>query len=930
MKYRKNQSASFIKSNLLVFLAIFIFSFEAGISQGQEKLKINGWVQDTSLRIPLRGATVLAVRMKDSVLVRYTRTDSAGKFIIEGMPLDTYQIEIIHPRFASRIFILIGSAQSYDFELGKITLPPVSMQLKEVTIYAFKSPVYFRGDTLVYTADSFKVKPNATVEDLLKRLPGIKVDASGNITSQGTAITQILVDGDEFFGSDPTVATRNLNATSVASVQVYDKKSDNPGGGNTGDDMVKVMNIQLKEDAKNGYFGKAEASGGAPDLSGQKTFYETDLLANKFDNKRKVSVFGLAGNTPQISLGRTDLYQYGLSNDMNLSPSSNIVSGGGSQGIPQTLKAGTYFSDKLSNKTKILFNYTINKSQLLTTSTSRQQYFLADTNYTTTNSSYNLQQGQNHVFNLEWQQKIDSLTTLEVTPRVIVGSSSGGHLETNQFIAENQAVTRQNSIQNNGKGLSLEGSLQTTLKKKYRKADRYLFIDNVADLSNASGTGYLQNINQQFVNSVPPLANINQQKVNLTQNFSNNLSISYTDPLSKKFKLEFMGDLIISKGTQQKNTFDYVNGGYLFKDSLYSNDFTFTRVTSRGGLKLIYDVKKQRVSIGARARNVVMDNLNQVTQQSLQQNVTNILPFLSWRYKLGENKDFRFDYFTGSGLPSINQLQPVPNNANPNYITLGNPALLPSYQHQFQTRYNSFRPITGNNIWAGLSGGLTNNDFSSSVTYDKIGRTITQAVNVNGNYNADASAGYNLSLLSKKLILNPNLNMDYYNTINYINGIKNTTTNASGTGELQITVQTNSLTVNVSGSYSYTDPRSTLNNQSNKPYGTENYNADFYWQMPRRIILSMDGNYTINTQRTVGYNISYFIWNASIGRSFLKNENLILSLVGNDLLNQNISAGRTVQNNVITDSKTAIIKRYIMLSLLWKFNSTKKKEEDDL
>ncbi|MGZ3942535.1 MAG: outer membrane beta-barrel protein, partial [Bacteroidia bacterium] len=155
------------------------------------------------------------------------------------------------------------------------------------------------------------------------------------------------------------------------------------------------------------------------------------------------------------------------------------------------------------------------------------------------------------------------------------------------------------------------------------------------------------------------------------------------------------------------------------------------------------------------------------------------------------------------------------------------------------------------------------------------------------------------------------------------------TTNASANGSLEITIQTEKINFTVDGNYDYNYPLSTLNSQSNKPYATQQYSAEFSWQLPLKFNIVTDAQYVINTKRTTGYNISYVIWNASIGKAFLKNENLILSIKGNDILNQNISATRTVNANVITDNKTNIIKRYIMLQLLWKFNSQKKKEEDD-
>ena len=275
-----------------------------------QKMTISGNVQDTTLKIPMKNVVAMAIRIKDSVLVAHTRTDEKGFFTLANLTIDTVQVIVSDSKFSEQSYYVFGSAANYAFDFGKIILPAKSQQLGEVIIYAYKDPVYYKGDTLIYTADSFKVKPNATVEDLLRKLPGIKVDAQGKITSQGKDISQVLVDGDEFFGSDPTVATKNLAAKGVESVQVYEKKNENAGDGE--EETTQVMNLKLKEDAKKGYFGKVS---GASDF---QNFYEGELLANKFKKSLKISVFALASNTPRSSFGWGDMYKFGLDNDNKL------------------------------------------------------------------------------------------------------------------------------------------------------------------------------------------------------------------------------------------------------------------------------------------------------------------------------------------------------------------------------------------------------------------------------------------------------------------------------------------------------------------------------------------------------------------------------------------------------------------------------------
>lgn len=264
------------------------------------------------------------------------------------------------------------------YTFGKIILPPKSVTLNEVLVIANKEKVYYKGDTLVFNADSFKTRANATVEDLLKKLPGVRVDAKGKITVEGKQVDQVLVDGDEFFGTDPTMATRNLNANTVETVQVFEKKSDNA---DSKDETVKVMNLKLKEDSKKGYFGKISAAGD------YHPFYEGDILLNRFRKSQKVSVFGLASNTPRQGFDWSDADKYGLNNEFpwgydeeNDTWISNNDQGAG---IPQVLKTGVYFNDKFGKNTKVNANYTYDNRLMDTYKETYTQFFFNDTTYST-------------------------------------------------------------------------------------------------------------------------------------------------------------------------------------------------------------------------------------------------------------------------------------------------------------------------------------------------------------------------------------------------------------------------------------------------------------------------------------------------------------------------------------------------------------------
>ncbi|MFL5763396.1 MAG: TonB-dependent receptor [Bacteroidia bacterium] len=902
-------------------LLVFILPF----CSFAQKMTISGNVQDTVSHTPMKNAVVTAVRIKDSTLVAFTRTDEKGAFSLKDLNIDTLQVVVSDSRFADQSYYVLGSAQNKDFDFGRIILPPKSQQLNEVIIYAFKDPVYFKGDTLVYTADSFKVKPNATVEDLLRKLPGIKVDAEGKITSQGKEISQVLVDGDEFFGSDPTVATKNLAANGVESVQVYEKKNENAGDG--AEETVQVMNLQLKDDAKKGYFGKLSAA------SDFQNFYEGEALANKFKGAQKVSVFALASNTPRSSLGWGDMYKYGLTNETNMQSDDDgnmywFNNNDQNQGVPRTFKSGFYYNDKITKKTKLGVNYTYNNNELVKSGTTRSQYFLQDTAYETNNENYNRFSTQSHAINFKLTQTIDSLTELDIEPKFKLNSSSSIDQQLTDFLTPGDTITRRTNVSNTNKASGYDLNATAKLTRKFKKKDRLLRLNYNIQKNENEAEGFLKS-SSIFYNSFIPNDSIDQKKDSKSASETHNATLIYTEPITNKIKLEFDYLFNYNYGNQSKIANNKFAGEYSVYDSTLSNDFKNMKMTNRAGLKFIYETKKTSFNIGARLRHVDIVNSNLIAKAEVKQSVDNVLPFMGFMYRPQQNARLNLRYTTQSQQPTMDQLQPVPDNTNPNQVKLGNPDLLPTFQQNIDLSFNSYKPISGKYVWANLNYNTTQNAISNSIRYDSIGRTITQAVNVNGNYNAGGYFGAGIPFFSRVLQLQPSANGNYNGYSSYINGVKNVTQNLNLNGGMDVQIQLDTLQFSIGYNYDYNMPKSTYSTTGNKPYSQQTYTAAFTLRLPWKMLLQTDVNYTMNSQRAAGYNINYAVWNASLGKSFLKNENVIFEVSCDDILNQNIKNTRNVQDNVITDSKTNVISRYFLVRLTWKFNSTGTKDNDD-
>jgi hypothetical protein len=350
----------------ILLLAITFYS----ASQAQ-RVSVVGSLKDTSDNRKLQYAVVQLVRSSDSVIVAFTRADQDGKFSISSIQTGKYLVWATYPKYADYVEEVDISK---DTDLKEIILTPASLLLQEVIVKQKIAAIRMKGDTLEFRADSFAVRQGATVEDLLKKLPGITVNKNGEITAQGEKVQKVLVDGEEFFSDDPAVVTQNLRADAVENVQVFDKKSDQSTFTGIDDgEKSKTINLKLKEDRKKGYFGKAKVAGGTPN------WFENEAMLNAFKGKRKVAVFGTMSNTGKAGLGWQEEDKYGGGNNnveyneeegyfYSFGNQDEFNTWGGrynGEGLPSAWTAGAHFSNKWDNdKNNLNGNYRYYKQNI--------------------------------------------------------------------------------------------------------------------------------------------------------------------------------------------------------------------------------------------------------------------------------------------------------------------------------------------------------------------------------------------------------------------------------------------------------------------------------------------------------------------------------------------------------------------------------------
>ncbi len=437
---------------LILFASLFQTSFS-------QKSEINGNIQDTLARTNVKNAVVAVITPIDSALAGFARADAKGDFTIRNIDTGQYILMVMHPSFAD--FVDNISVKNAETSIPAISLTPKS-KLLEAVILKSGSPIRIKGDTTIYTADSFNVSANANVEELLKKLPGIQVDKSGQITAMGQTVEKVLVDGEEFFGDDPGMAVKNLRADAVKEVQVFDKKSDQAEFTGIDDGQTKkTINLKLKEDKKKGHFGKIGLSGGLQDSIGHR--YNNNLMFSSFKGKRKIAAFLLQGNTGQDGLSWQDNEKFGGESD-NFSMSMDDEGmtmytwrGGGSDDEPyvntqngfiKNINAGLQYSNKWDDKKTLSISPKFN-SQIYDNNT--YTYTQSQVEGTVLNDkalSDNHVNRNNIKTSATYDLKIDSSNTLKLTLRANFYNTESEELRNSELRGQFDSLKNRTSSRN--------------------------------------------------------------------------------------------------------------------------------------------------------------------------------------------------------------------------------------------------------------------------------------------------------------------------------------------------------------------------------------------------------------------------------------------------------------------------------------------------
>lgn len=927
------------KLHLLCIIATLFGTL--GQTKAQEA-SVKGTVADTTNYKPMAYSAVSLIR-PNGILVKTQFTKSNNIFSFTKIVPDTYTLQITRMGFADyeERFILKEGEQK-DF--GIIALVSKENLLREVLVKD-RSAIKIKGDTTEFLVDSFLTNKNSNIEDLLKKLPGIQVDKSGKITAQGQEVKKVLVDGEEFFGNDPTIATKNIKADNVETVQVFDQKSEQTQ--QTGIDdgtKEKTINLTLKEDAKKGYFGKVGAGYGTKNQSGidginanfgNENRYEGEAMYNNFKNKRKASVFSTMSNTNKTGLNWEDREKYMGGNNVEYDEANGYMystfeydeNSFNGNGIPITNYIGANYSDKIL-KEKLSYNFNASRKEMLVNGIDRNytQYILPDTMY------FNRQDNKiktNRITNAAsgkavWN--IDSLSSLTV--KVNINQSQFNN--NNEFSSENlnslsQKVNENKRI-NSSLGQTLSANYSLFYNKKFAKKGRSISLNFDQRITKNNSDGEIKS-DTYFYNgdsSISSEQNLVLQKESNEDGNNLGARITYTEPLSKTWSLISDYDYHITLNKSFINTFNKgTNGQILNRVDSLSNHLDYNIGINKGGITFRYITKKVNASFGARISHTLLSQNNRIQDTTLYQDFLNLFPTASFNYKLGSTKSINFSYSGSTRQPTLQQINPIQDLSNPLVIFRGNPQLEQRFSNDINLTFNHYQPVSGKSFYGNLRYNYTFNDFANSDQVDEQGRRVYKTVNVDGNQSLSGYAYYYFKINALNLGLNQSLNPYLSKNANFINGLANTNRNLSLTYDLSLSFEKEEkFEIYLSPAVTYNYSTTTLRPDVITEFFTYYIELGTDIMLPKKFSIDLNADWNIR-QRTAVFNTNnnVLIINAHVGKKFGKNDDFFLRLGVSDLLNQNIGFRRNATSNYVNENTHIVLRRYFMINLTYNFQN---------
>ena len=898
---------------------------------------VSGRVVDSS-KEPMIQASIRLLAAKDSAYVTGTATNDNGRFRLQGVKSGKYILQATYVGYNPTYKNITVGAE--NLRVGEIVMEESSIMLKETTVIGVKTPIKVMEDTVEYNADTYKTQPNAVVEDLLKRLPGVEVDSEGKITANGKEVTKILVDGKEFFSDDPKVASKNLPVNMVDKLQVVDRKSDlaRLTGVDDGEDET-VINLTVKKGMKNGWFGTIDAGYGTDDR------YKMVFNVNRFWNDNQITFLGNFNNINELGFadGGSQFRRFGGSNGINTSQAFGLNFNVGNKEI---FRVGGDVMYSHSNRD--------------TRQRTERQYLYTDITSCANMDKFSRDNGHNIRASFRVQWNPDSSNTFEFRPNFRANFNDSWSKETSATNTIGQVYnldqTSQNLVNSNGTSYNFGGSLVYNHKFKSRPGRSFSFqgryqFSNVSEIErtlsiNRNTYTYADSIDEDILDYAQyadnhTWNNMAQGRVTWTEPLGNvknghfltfayraqyrwNNADKYTYSAPETVLNSIVANYLTDDSYSYKDLERLFYGYNFEKNDSLTNIFRNELFTQdiRLGYKKVSKNYNTEIGLSLVPTMQKSENLINANKNIPERWVWNFAPFLRYRYKMGKTRSLNLNYMGRSSQPTMAQLQPVADMSDPLNIVIGNPNLDPTFTHNVNVRFQDFNAESQRSIMLMAFMRYSQNSIISKTTFNpETGGRTTEYTNVNGVWNARLMNMISMPLRNKSFSFSNHLFGFYSSTVGFNNNERNRSGSFMVGESFAFAWRPDYLEFELRPFYNLQIVRNSVQKTANRDVHTYGGMFNATYNAPFGLSINSELSFSGTDGYSQGFDSDQWMWNASIGYSFLKGKAATVSLKVYDLLQQKENIRRNVTANYIDDTEYNSLTRYFMLNVTYKFNT---------
>lgn len=908
-----------MKKNLL-FVSFFMLL--SGHFSFAQNIQIKGKVIDES-KVPVADMTVYLSKAKDSTLIQYSTTDDTGLF---SMNLSA----VSEPSFLT--FSLIGyldyvekfEALKESRDLGTITVKDDSDLLSEIVIVT-DAPIRVKNDTLEFNASSFKVRPDANVEALLKELPGVEIDSDKKITVNGREVTQILVNGKPFFDTDGSIALQNLPADLIKKVQVtdYKTKAEEFSGRRARSENASI-NLTIDEENNKGLMGKVMAGIGS--IIDDAHRYESSGLFNYFKGDRKISILAMSNNINATRFSMDEMFDnMGGGRSQLLSFGGRQSGFGGSSGLTRTNMAGFNYSDKFFKDLDINASYYVNDTQNKNDNRSRTVNLLPDGDFITESESSRLNNNINHNANVTFEYKLNPTTKLFINPVFTSTKNDLTYKGTSRSMLEDGTLLNESDEESfsTTDSYTFKNTIQFNKRLNANGQNFSLRFEN--DHSKTDGLGQTNSTTLFYQDNEPDDIR-NQEEISRRTDDVYTLNAEFSQPINDKMYLDFGYTLDYNNQIDNLSTYNFsdITNGYTELNDRLSNQTHVNIVTNTPYVGINYQTDKifwflnSGMNIADYQASAFYMNTDYDTNRKF------VSPYVqtNFRYSFDRSKNFNIRYNYNVSNPSAMQILSYERLNNPLQTFIGNENLDQVKYHSLNLGFRNYNVQSRSGWSTFLSGSFYDSQIVSSTVFDENRKRTTTYENVSGAYSLSLYGNWNKSYRINEHSIRYGINAQtsYGRGKEFVNGFLADIDQITFAPRIYASWDYGEL-LNIAPSYRIGFTQSEYSNlQLNKTdYVTHalTLQTTSYW--PENLSWANDFSYNYNTNIAPGFKRDFFLWNTSLAYSFL-DKALMAKVKVYDILNQNLGTSRRISSTSIVDQENTVLERYVMFSLTWKFD----------